>query len=382
MSVSLEKTQPLTCDMFCRVIDNFGDAGIAWRLAQSLTRENGWQVRLIIDDRKTLAAMVPEVKIDTEPQTVQSVAIDAWENALVGAPADVVIELFSCFLPEDYEAAINAARNAETPKNPVVLALDYLTAERYAEESNGLQSPHPRYGYPKTFLFPGFSEKTCGVIYEAVLADKVRSFKESKRKTEVLKSFGADANHPFTLFFFTYPQPVIEELAKALVDDKRPIQMLCAPGAATEKLISKLETLKDSDHIRVVRMPMVPQAEFDEVLMSCDAALVRGEDSTMRAQLLGVPLIWMLYPQEEDTHLVKLAAFSKIYTEALPCEAREAWASVSEWINGKPDAQSAWSAWRDAFEGMVKGAKMWQETLLSRTSLTVRLTQIVAKQLK
>ena len=368
--------------MFCRVIDNFGDAGIAWRLARSLTQENGWQVRLIIDDRKTLAAIVPGIKIQKEAQLIQNIRVDAWENALEKAPADVVIELFSCFLPQDYEAGIDRVRNADSPKFPVVLALDYLTAEHYAEESNGLQSPHPRYGYPKTFLFPGFSDKTCGIIYEADLAQKIETFKAEKRKKEVLTRFGAETTHPFTLFFFAYPQPVIEQLATALVADKRDIQILVAPGAASDKLVSAILSMNGHEHIRIVRMPMVPQADFDDVLLSCDAAIVRGEDSTMRAQLLGVPLIWMLYPQEEETHLVKLAAFAQLYSKALPHDAQQAWQNISLWINGKGNDTSALKAWRDQFQNMVVGAQTWQKTLLSHSSLTERLTQIVAKQLK
>lgn len=368
--------------MFCRVIDNFGDAGIAWRLAKSLTAENGWQVRLIIDDRKTLAAMVPEIVDGTAPQTVSGIAIDTWENALMNAPADVVIELFSCFLPEDYEAAIDAARNATEFRNPVVLALDYLTAERYAEESNGLESPHPRYGYPKTFLFPGFSEKTCGVIYEADLAEKVKAFRESGRRKEVLAQYGADCEHPFTLFFFAYPQAFVKEFAKALVDDPRPIQILAAPGKACDLLIDSIAALGCPEHIRFVRMPMVPQEHFDEILMSCDAALVRGEDSTMRAQLTGTPLLWMLYPQEEDTHLVKLEAFSKIYCEAMDEKTRTVWREMTQWLNGKECNPSAWKSWRDDFSDMQIAARKWQEKLFSKTSLTERLTQIVLKQLK
>ncbi|NLA88424.1 MAG: elongation factor P maturation arginine rhamnosyltransferase EarP, partial [Alcaligenaceae bacterium] len=34
--VNLEKT---TIDIFCRVVDNFGDIGVCWRLAQSLPKE-------------------------------------------------------------------------------------------------------------------------------------------------------------------------------------------------------------------------------------------------------------------------------------------------------------------------------------------------------
>ena len=31
-------------DLFCRVIDNWGDAGVCWRLARQLVRERGAQV--------------------------------------------------------------------------------------------------------------------------------------------------------------------------------------------------------------------------------------------------------------------------------------------------------------------------------------------------
>ena len=41
-----------TIDIFCRVIDNFGDAGVMWRLARAM-RDEGFSVRLIIDEPET-----------------------------------------------------------------------------------------------------------------------------------------------------------------------------------------------------------------------------------------------------------------------------------------------------------------------------------------
>ncbi|MGN6651986.1 elongation factor P maturation arginine rhamnosyltransferase EarP, partial [Trinickia sp.] len=43
----------LYCDLFCAVIDNFGDIGVCWRLARQLSSEYGWQVRLLVDDLHT-----------------------------------------------------------------------------------------------------------------------------------------------------------------------------------------------------------------------------------------------------------------------------------------------------------------------------------------
>ena len=95
-----------TCDMFCRVIDNYGDAGVSWRLARMLAREAGWAVRLIIDDAAVLSAIVPSVRETDAAPAAGEVAVTRWlENddkpfALWdGTAADVVVELFSCRLP-------------------------------------------------------------------------------------------------------------------------------------------------------------------------------------------------------------------------------------------------------------------------------------------
>ncbi len=367
-----------TCDMFCRVIDNFGDAGIAWRLAQSLTREKGWQVRLIIDDAETLSAFVPQVNPAT-PGTVKGVSVVLWTDEGPAKPADIVIELFSCRLPEAYEAAI-AKRMQSTPC--AVFALDYLTAESYAEESNGLPSPHPRYGYRKTFLFPGFTRKTCGVIYEKNLQASFAAFREQNGRNCVLRRLGADPAHPFTLYYFAYPQMPTNAFARMLAGDKRDIQIVCAPGAASENLLKALEFPAKPPHIKTVRAPMVPQSDFDFVIASCDAALVRGEDSTMRVQLAGVPLIWTLYPQQEDTHLVKLAAFEKLYGAKLSPEARTAWGTLESFVNNGTTDENAWRHWRDRFSEMRTGAMLWRDSLFAASSLTERISQLAKIQLK
>ncbi len=46
-------------DLFCRVIDNFGDIGVCWRLAADLGAR-GESVRLWVDDASALAWMAPQ----------------------------------------------------------------------------------------------------------------------------------------------------------------------------------------------------------------------------------------------------------------------------------------------------------------------------------
>ncbi|MEO6624035.1 MAG: elongation factor P maturation arginine rhamnosyltransferase EarP, partial [Burkholderiaceae bacterium] len=45
-------------DIFCRVIDNYGDIGVCWRLAADLAAR-GRQVRLWVDDARALHWMAP-----------------------------------------------------------------------------------------------------------------------------------------------------------------------------------------------------------------------------------------------------------------------------------------------------------------------------------
>lgn len=366
------------CDMFCRVIDNFGDAGIAWRLAKSLATEKHWRVRLIIDDAATLAAMVPQVDACAAVQNVQGIDIARWDEGFESPAADIVIELFSCFLPAQYEEAI---AQALLTRRVAVAALDYLTAEAYAEESNGLASPHPRYGYHKTFLFPGFSEKTCGVIYEAGLNEKFEAFVAQGGPKRVLESLGCECGQCLTLYFFTYPQMPVAAFARDIAADPRPLQILAAPGKASDMLADELEKLH-APHVRLVRAPMVPQEHFDEILLSVDAALVRGEDSTMRAQLAGVPLIWTLYPQKDDIQLDKLAAFAGLYAKTLHPQSAQAWTNLENRLNLSTSQETGWSAWRDHFTDMQQGAKLWRKTLFSQSSLTERIAQTLEKQLK
>ena len=62
-------------DLFCRVIDNWGDAGVCWRLARQLVRERGAQVRLWIDQPQVLAAW------QDERAALTTLQICTWSDA-------------------------------------------------------------------------------------------------------------------------------------------------------------------------------------------------------------------------------------------------------------------------------------------------------------
>ena len=125
----------LRWDVFCRIVDNYGDAGVCWRLARQLHREHGLAVTLWIDDIANLARIVPGLSVQSADQAAFGVRVrrlDSLSLQDVTLP-DVVVEGFGCGLPEPYLAAM-----AAKPKPPVWVVLEYLSAEPWIDASHGL----------------------------------------------------------------------------------------------------------------------------------------------------------------------------------------------------------------------------------------------------
>jgi len=73
--VSSHAARPQRWDLFCRVIDNLGDAAVCWRLARQLAQDPGQSVRLWIDQPDVLARLVPGVRAG---RSQQGVRLEAW----------------------------------------------------------------------------------------------------------------------------------------------------------------------------------------------------------------------------------------------------------------------------------------------------------------
>ena len=80
-------------DLFCRVVDNFGDVGVCWRLACELARR-GDAVRLWIDDASALAWMAPDGMAGVEVGAFDAAAESMWTSSRMytlwrpGVPSD------------------------------------------------------------------------------------------------------------------------------------------------------------------------------------------------------------------------------------------------------------------------------------------------------
>ncbi len=110
--------------IWCRVVDNFGDIGVCWRLARQLHHNYNAAVTLWVDDLATFARLHSAVQ-HAPLQSVEGVTVCHWTEATVSAPeADVVIEAFACELP----ATVVAAMRQQQPP-PLWLNLEYLSAE-------------------------------------------------------------------------------------------------------------------------------------------------------------------------------------------------------------------------------------------------------------
>ena len=95
-----------TLTIFCKVVDNYGDIGICWRLARQLRHEHGVAVTLWVDDLKSFRRICPDVDADAAQQEVQGVRVRHWlgqEGSYTPAEVDdIVIEFFGCDLPPGY----------------------------------------------------------------------------------------------------------------------------------------------------------------------------------------------------------------------------------------------------------------------------------------
>ena len=164
-------------DIFCKVVDNFGDAGVCWRGASILHQEHGLAVRLWIDRPQTLQALRPDLDADALRQQLDGVEVIDWSKSSPDpATAAVVIEAFGCGLPDDYVTAM-----AGLPRPPLWIVLDYLSAETWVDSHHGLASPHPSLALPRWYFYPGFTAATGGLPRERDLLSRRDAFDAQAR---------------------------------------------------------------------------------------------------------------------------------------------------------------------------------------------------------
>ncbi len=353
-----------SADIFCEVIDNYGDAGVCWRLARALAAA-GLRVTLWIDDPQRLQRLRPAIDARLSSQPLDGFTLRHWAGEPV-ADGDLVISAFGCRLPDTTLQAMAAAHPA-----PVWINLEYLSAEAWVEGSHGLPSPHPRLPLVQHFFFPGFTPRTGGLLKEAGF-DAAHAAFGARERAAFLASIGVTVPPGALLVsLFCYPSAPVEALLKAMRDGP-PVVCLVPDGVTP--LAPPAGQQRTEGALTLVGVPFLEPDEYDRLLWSCDLNFVRGEDSAVRAQWAARPLIWQFYAQPEGAHFDKLDAFLALYGEAA-ADAAPLLASFWRAWNGDSPALLDWQGLVAALPALAAGARSWQRRLSLQHELATGLIE-------
>ena len=281
-------------DIFCQVIDNYGDVGVAYRLAREFKRVYpNKKLRFVINQ-------IEELNLIRKSEDIEIILykdISKIENS-----ADLIIESFGCEIPKEYMD--KALKNAK-----LIINLEYFSAEKWVDDFH-LQESFLGGNLKKYFFIPGLSEKSGGILLD-------NEFLERKKKVEAnkeyyLEKFEIKEKYDLIGSVFSYEKnfdSLIEELKKL---DKK-IILLILSEKTQKNFIKYFDNSNNYDKIKFVKLPFFTYDKYEELLALCDFNLVRGEDSFVRALLLGKPFLWHIYPQDENTHIKKLESFLEKY---------------------------------------------------------------------
>lgn len=393
-------------DIFCKVVDNYGDIGICWRLALQLACEHDVAVRLWVDNLESFACICPGVSTDLVEQRIGPVEIRYWTSPIPRVEvADVVIEAFACELPDAY---LNAMSQRKLP--PVWINLEYLSAEAWVEDCHLLTSVQSRSSLKKFFFFPGVTTKTGGLLREkSLLADRLafdsaaaesywRELKITPIRSHTSVLDGADfnkwdslnsndilpiaqSNNELLVSMFCYDNPALLELLQYWADCQSSVRVLAAPGPATNQIadwIGKsiapgIEVRRNS--LTVNALPFLSQANYDRLLWACDVNFVRGEDSFVRAQWAQRPFVWQIYPQTENAHFAKLDAFLARYLKNF--EESDVVSRCWHAWNGIGEIGPAWRDFAAKRTQIQRHGKVWVSELDRAGNLADNLVRFV-----
>ncbi len=305
--------------VLCKVVDNFGDIGVAWRLCRRLAEiQSKYKICLIVDDLESFSKIEDRLPrrcpprndgggaIASETSVIardakQSVIIDGieifpWKDDVLchevfcqndGERLSIVLELFQCGRPDWMEKILFEEKLKRTVQ---IIMIDYLTAEKYAEDFHCLQSLTRSAKVQKVNFMPGFTEATGGLVIDDQWAE--------------LPAWNKDG----AVLVFTYENEW-RPLAQALTEYCRTgtaRRLLLAQGRGKESFMEAAKVCGAGEYIK--ELPYLNQSEWDNMMKKCSALVIRGEESMSRACLSGIPFIWHAYPQSDEYQLVKVRA--------------------------------------------------------------------------
>ena len=307
-------------DILCRVVDNFGDIGVAYRLARSLSElPDPPRLRLVVDDLRAFASLDPAIDPEATAQVVHGWDIFTWADpgagvaraAFAARPATIVIECFACGRPDWLEELIFDPQ----AEGCFIVDLEHLSAEAYAEDFHRLPSLTRSWNVRKAIFLPGFSPGTGGLLLDrdfALARARARGGPDrAPLRSELLSLLGPSvrgAEERFWICVFGYERDYRRIVADiAAYGESVPLLVIAAAGKSQDCFVRAWE--EAARPFPLLSPPFLPQEVWDTLLLACDFSIVRGEDSWSRAALSGRPFLWQAYPQEGRQQLVKVRAF-------------------------------------------------------------------------
>lgn len=376
-------------DIFCKVIDNYGDIGVCWRLARQLADEHGLAVRLWVDDLHSFARLDPAVDPSLPQQRRGAIDVRHWSATAVlddAGSGDVVIEAFGCGLPE---ALLEAWAGRTMP--PVWINLEYLSAESWVAGAHGLPSPHPRLPLVCHFYFPGPDVAAGGMLAERDLQARRVAFQADAGVMALFwqgLGLAPRADGEMRVSMFGYPGAPLVSLLEAWASAREPVTLLVPEGVFARELDEffgdepPATRQRQRGALTLQVFPFLHQDDYDRLLWACDMNFVRGEDSLVRALWAGRPLVWQIYPQEQGAHHTKLDAFLERLVADVPHADAAAMRGLWQVWNSLTPAASvpqAWQAYRSSHAHWREQAQFIPGRFLPNGDLAGNLLRFVRR---
>ena len=314
-------------DIFCEIIDNFGDIGVVYRISKELKKIfQNVRIRIVLNRLEEFKAINKKVK-DVDYQEIDGLICVTEkyvkENMESFGVSDVFIEAFGCNVPEEY---VKAAKE----NSKLWINLEYLSGEKWIEDFHLCESLIDSKTLKKIFFMPGFSEKSGGVIIDSGFLERMKYGKENR--DEVFKKYfkDFDLKDKFIGTVFSYEKN-FENLLETLKNYEKETVLLLM-GEKTQKSFSEiLKKNLTEDYGNIVKYGKITmiysdffsQEEYEEIISASDFNFTRGEDSFVRGIILRKPFMWHIYLQEEKAHMDKIKAFTERFKESVEVSEEE-----------------------------------------------------------
>lgn len=310
---NLIKCFSMEITVLCKVVDNFGDIGVVFRLCRALSElKKNLEIRLVVSNLDSFAKISKGIDSTKTFQEFRGWKVFDWnDNALCKKefsknPPEFILECFQCGRTEWLEELLFSP---QFNLNVQIVNVEYLTAESWADDFHLLKSGTRSAKIKKINFMPGFTKKTGGLILDknfmCCLSEKKFALNLVKQNLDK-KILSEDFSDSFKILIFSYPKN-FDFLASAIKEFSflKKIIVFVASGAGADSAKISLKKFK----VDFICLPFMQQEVWDAFLSLMDFSFVRGEDSFSRCCLFGNPFIWNIYPQEEEFHIVKLNAF-------------------------------------------------------------------------